>query len=367
MTKNAMSPLSLPLIAALVVGAFASGCATTEGWNNVQTKNFNLYTNTQEHHKETLRQLENAYAALAASFFREKNVGKVDVLFLDDAEFVDYMGNFRRGGALSRVPGEGSIGKNGLLILRPHVLRSLDDGEGKGELGFQGTSGGGAMGNRAALAAKEMLTHIFIDRVMPKAPLWFHEGFAKYVSTAEIRSDGQRTLGCFGYPQKTEALMPISGIWDITFDQYAQPDKRGFFPAAGYTLIDFIMHAENNKYRPLIGPLVNGLASGESSAALVGNAFSNMDGGALDNLLGSHKQLIEQQIDSNAQVRGLCPFGVVVPESLVPSDTPVAITPVPPQEIAALLHALKALPAKDEYPPYYPAAVIDKVKVPPMK
>lgn len=356
---------------AVVAAACASGCATTEGWNNVQTKNFNLYTNTQEHYKETLRQLENAYAALSSSFFREKDVGKVDVLFLDDAEFVDYMGNFRRGAAISKLPGDGPIGKSGLLVLRPHVLRSIDgQGQGTRELGFETTAaaaGAGAMGNRAAIAAKEMLTHIFIDRVMPQAPLWFHEGFASYVSSSELRGDGQRTFACFGYPHKTEALLPVASLWNVTFDEYAQPERRGFFPATGYTFIDFVVHGDDNKYRALIGPLVNGLASGQPADALVAGAFPGVDTAALDNMLGNHKQLIEQQIDSNAQVRGACPFGVLVPEKLLPAEAPSQITPVPPEHIEAMFRALQALPAKDEYPPYYPPSVVEKVKVPPAK
>lgn len=353
---------SLFVLAAAVFG----GCATTEGWNKVQSKNFNLYTDTEEHYKETLRQLENAYAGLSSTFFRDKDVGKVDVLFLDDSEFVDYFGNFRRGAALSKVPGESPIGKAGLLVLRPHVF---DPSLGKaGEMESNSpTAGEGAMGNRGALAAKEMLTHVFIDRVMPQAPLWFHEGFAAYVRTSELRGDGQKTFACFGYQQKTEGLLPVSSLWNIGFHEYATPERRGFFPSTGYTMIDYIMHADDNKNRGMMGPMVNALASGAPSAESVKAAFGGADDATIDNLLGNHKQLIEQQIDSNAQVRGLCPFGVVVPPSLVPEEAAPKIEPVPPETMAALFHALKALPARDEYPPYYPPAIVDKVTVPPLK
>lgn len=349
--------LAFSLVAAALVG----GCA--QSWNRVETEHVTLYTSTDVLYKETLRQLENAHASLSSSFFRGKDVGKVEVLFLDDPEFIGYFGNFRNGAALAAVPGDGEIGKKGLLVLRPHAA-TLQAVSQETTLGEVPSAGPGAALNRAGLAAKEMMTHLFVERAMPQAPLWFHEGFAAYVRTSEIRSDGQRTFACFGYPQPPESLLPVSSLWDVDFNDYAAPERRGWFQSTGYLLIDYIMHADGGAHRQMMMPIVEGVSSGQPSAEVVQAAFGGAAPEAIDEILGLHKQAFDQMMSTQNQVRGNCPYGVIVANERRPDERAPRISPVEPAKMEALFRALDALPARDEYPPYYPPAVIAKVKVP---
>lgn len=348
----------------VLVGLFSSGCASFEGWNQVETKNITLYTNTDSQYKETLRQLENAYAGLSASFFKGKNIGKVEVLFLDDTDFITYFGNFRKGAALSAMPANSPMGKDGLLVLRPHSQFTNPSVAADGVAASNFDAGTGALNNAAGTSAKEMLTHLFIQRAMPKVPLWFHEGFSAYVSTSDVRSANGQTFGCFGFPLTGEVMMPVASLWDATFDQYAKPDYRGWFQATAMTLIDFVMHADNNKHRAAMGQMVNDLAAGNPSAGVVAAAFEGANEKTIDGLLQVHRQNISQIVATAAPVRGQCPFGVMIPKELVPDESAPKITARSAADIETLFHILSAFPGKDEYPPYYPPEVVAKVKVP---
>jgi hypothetical protein len=347
------------------VGVLASGCASgLEGWRQVETRNITLYTNTDVQYKETLRQLENSYSSLSASFFKGKDIGKVEVLFMDDTDFIGYFGNFRKGAALASVPGDGVIGKNGLLVLRPHSqdLNPSVGADGVAAKNFD--AGTGALNNAAGTSAKEMLTHLFILRAMPKVPLWFHEGFSAYVSTSEVRAGNGQTFGCFGFPLTGQVMMPVASIWDTGFEQYAKPEYRGWFQSTAMTLVDFVMHADNNKHRAAMGQMVNDLASGMPSSSVVSAAFDGANEKAIDELLQVHRQNVSQIVASAAPVRGQCPFGVVIPSVLAPDESVPKITSRSAADMEALFRALSAFPAKDEYPPYYPPEVVAKVKVP---
>lgn len=396
---------------AVLVGLCTSGCAV-DGWNQVQSKNITLYTNTDSQYKETLRQLENGYASLSASFFKGKEIGRVEVLFLDDTDFIGYFGNFRKGAALASVPGGGAIGKNGLLVLRPHSQSTNPSVGTDGVAASTFAAGTGATNNAAGTSAKEMLTHLFVQRSMPNVPLWFHEGFAAYVSSSEVRGGNGQSFGCFGFPVAGQVMMPVTSLWDATFVDYAKPDYRGWFQATSMTLIDFIMHADDNKHRGAMGQMVNDLAAGKPSADVVAAAFNGASVQDIDEKLQVHRQNVAQAVASAADVvegggngasaedaagfngarsedndeklqvrrqneaqavgrtapiRGQCPFGVVIPPGMEPDEAPPKISPQPKADMEALFAALESLPSKDEYPPYFPADIIAKVKVPAKK
>jgi hypothetical protein len=338
-----------------MLSAVSVGCATGEGWNAIKTKNFTVYTNTTDHYKDTLRQLENVHAALASSFFRgDQEMGNIDVLFVDDVEFRGLMGEFRQGAAVAKVPGDGKIGKDGLLILRPHVNRETDVSVAQGD----------PTANLAGRAAAEMLSHIFIQRRIPSAPLWFHEGFSAYATGVQLRAKDNQNIACFGYLRGVEALLPLKDVWDMSFEGYADGNARGWFQSTAFVLMDYIMHGENNVHREKLGPFVNGIAAGEQGSALVSAAFPAIAPEAFEKSLATHREMIKQGLSTRAETRGQCPFGFVIPADKTPVDPSTAqSTPVPPAEITALLKAIEALPMRTEYPPYYPPEVVEKVKV----
>src|SRR5262245_22042165 len=168
----------------IVVAAFAAtvslGCAhgnlnSPAGWTAIESKHFTVYAPDTNFYAPTLVSLEYSYASVGSSFFfKNTDVGKVDVLFLDDEEFVALMGARRHAAVLEKVPGDGKIAQRGLII-----TKADPDGH----------------------YGAHMLAHLYLRKLVPAAPLWFHEGFASYLGTLEYQEgEGGMRMACFGKP-----------------------------------------------------------------------------------------------------------------------------------------------------------------------
>lgn len=364
---------------ALVSLVFVAGCSgAVDNYKVVRTPTINLYTNMSiGRYGSTLESLQYSHAALSSVFFKNTEIGPVDVLFLDDPDFQALMGNFRKGAAIASVPGGGAetkIGSNGLLILHPFTLASMEShevelGGGPEASNVDGSRTGIAthapQANPSRIVGTEMLAHIFVRRALPKAPLWFHEGFSTYVSNLEIREDAGsgQTFICYGYVQPIDGYLGLSKLWDMTFAGYIEPAARNWFRSSSEVFIDFIIHGENNAHRAALMPMVAGLANGTPSPQLVKEVFA-MDPTDLDERVKVHREVIKSGLATATNARGQCPFGFLLPPDKKPGDDFPVVGDVPPAEMEALFRALHALPSREEFPPYYPAEVIAPVNVP---
>jgi hypothetical protein len=370
--RRSLKPSRRLLMKAAVVAlgfclTLASGCATYEGWSAVKTEHFTLYTAGISNHQDVIRALENGYSGFAASpFFKSSaaSVGKIDVLFMDDQDFLDLMGQRRSGAAIAKVPGDGKIGKDGLLVLHPFTLNEMTTDL---TLDSDLKATGDADANPGGRAALEMLAHLFIVKAFPKAPLWFHEGFSAYLSTMELRSDDKgQVLSCMGFVRSSDAYLGLSKMWELSFSQVATAEVRGFFRATAYTFIDYILHGDNDAHRGKMGALLGGVASGDDSQSVIKAVFDGTPLDAIDTAVKSHRNNMAAVLTTKTKARSQCPMGVLVPPELKPADviTPIS-TEANPTDIEAVFRALGALPALDEFPPYFPLEVTAAVRVPP--
>jgi hypothetical protein len=361
----------LSLSVALAALALASGCATP--WQTIETKHFRLYTDSDFGYEETLRSLENGHAILASSFFSNTELPrKVDVLFIDDVPFNSMMGAYRTGAALAKAPGATGIGDDGLLILRPNATSLGSNVPQQGTLyqdpvqRAQNPTFTGAGQDRrpdtnaAGRAAIEMLTHIYLQKAMPNAPLWFHEGLARYFREARYNVAGNDAIACLGFTPIVavgEVLLEPDKLWSATWEQYGS-EYRSWLPYTGQMFVDYVLHGSSGAYRDKLGPLVTVLAEGKPSADAVQTSLGWNDA-SLSPKLKEHAQDV-QQLAGKSQARGGCPIGFRISSAEMPDTGQPAKSEADQQKIQALIAAIENLPERDGYQPYYPLDVIER-------
>jgi hypothetical protein len=321
---------------ALSAGCAHGGIGNPEGWSVMQSQHFNVYVGAPRHSSTALTGLEYSYASLSSSFFRGVELPKIDVLYLEEDEFNDLLGFRRPYVALAKLPSTATtVGANGMIVLKD--VQSDHPGT-------------------------EALTHLFIEKKFPHAPLWFHEGFSSYARTVEFRQGEGRRTACFGVPKgKTDTLLPLEKIAGMSWDDYDGDEARSWFQYTGRTLFDYILHGDEGKNREKITPFVAAVAAGKPLDAAVGAAFPGQSLAALDKKLGEHSADVAYQMDNESKVRGLCPLPFAIPEERAPDQGERKMSPAAPADIKAMLDAVKKLPRADGFPPWYPPEVVAKV------
>src|SRR5262249_23320702 len=153
------------------------------------------------------------------------------------------------------------IGKDGLIILK----------------GVQGD-----------LGANEAITQIFVDRVLPTAPLWFHEGFASYSRMGQYKEGDGRRVACFGAAPANDPrlsgdarFMPLDKVFSLSWDEYDGDEARSWYKNTAHMLIDFAMHGDDGKRQKAMGAMVEGFLAGQDTATIIRAGFPDMDVKAL--------------------------------------------------------------------------------------
>jgi hypothetical protein len=331
--------LTLVSIASLAAGCASTGLNSPDSWHVAKSKRFTMYTATTLSHSETLNGLEYHYASLSSSFFT-KDIGSVDVLFLEHNDFTDIFGTRRDFVALHRIPGGGKIGKEGLLVVRP--MHDRDN------------------------SSAEALTHVFIDRVLPTAPLWFHEGFSAYSRSAEYKEGDGKRFACFGRPGATDShFMPLDKVFTMSWDEYDGDEARSWYKNTALMLIDFAMHGEGGTHQKAMGAMVEGFLQGKDTATIIKSGFPSLDGPQLSERIINHgKDVLNQP----ATIRGICPIAFPIPPDKVADIGDKPVEAADGNDIRAVIAAMKTLPRHDDgYPSWYPEAVIVQAEKSPSK
>jgi hypothetical protein len=331
--------MSVVLVTVLGAGCASTGLNSPDGWHVVKSKRFTMYTATTLSHSELLNGLEYHYAALASSFFK-KDIGNVDVLYLESEDFVGTFGNRRSNLVLHRVPGNGKIGKDGLIILKAV----------QGDLG-----------------AAEAITQVFIDRVLPTAPLWFHEGFASYGRSGEYKEGDNRRIACFGGSAANDPrfafdarFLPLDKLFAMSWDEYDGDDARTWYKNTAHMLIDFAMHGDGGKRQPAMGAMVEGFLAGKDTAAIIKTAFPDMDVKQLSDKVIAHGTDLANR---PTNIRGLCPIGFPIPPEKVADIGDHALEAADPADIRPVIAAIMSLPQRDDgFPGWYPEETIARAE-----
>lgn len=336
--------ISLAALLALPTSCGSLGGGSPSGWYVVKSKRFVTYTSSLRNHDEAMRMLELQYAALSSSFFK-KDIGAIEVLFLEQIEFRELLGERREfavvpslPGAQRQGPGQGQgIGQRGLIVMSRQGEWQRD--------------------------VTEALAHLFIHRTIPSAPLWFHEGFAGYSRMAELREHNDKRVACFGKPGFTgpvPVVVPVERTLDASWDDYDGDDGRLWYKNSARMLIDFALHGEGGKHAPAVGRMVGGFLQGKSSREIMADAFPGMDFGELTRRLKEH--MADVVNNTAPRPRGDCPRPFVVPPEKAPDVEDHLRTAADAADIKAALAALKRLPRREGFPPWFPPEIVERTE-----
>ncbi len=310
------SAFALPLLATL----FAGGCAGA--WKHYETRHVNLYTDASTGLDDITRTLEYQHAIMASSFFGGVAQSKVDVLVLDDVPFKTHFGSLRSAMMLSTSPGGHDIGKNGLIVLK---------------------------WGESPISAATMMNHWFLDKAVPRAPLWFHCGFSQYAAGAHYVEKGNGAIACLGasWSYEDRVLMSVNDFGAASWSQY-NDEHRAWLPFSGAVFVDWVVRGDGGAHRGALADIINHLASGVPTTEVLAKA-TPLTAAELDAALQRYRQ---------TWVKAGCPFAFPIkPEALPDTDSPRP-RDIAPERVNALLVALDTLPEVDGYAEYYPAAVV---------
>jgi hypothetical protein len=325
------------LVAALAsVGCAHGGIGSAEGWSVVESPHFSLHTLIPRETQLLVRDLELAHSSIGSTFFKNVDLPRVDVLVLTPETFEEVMGPYRDAIALARSPGGVAIGKDGLLITK-------DD--------------------KAHPDVSEALAHLYIHRSFAGAPLWFHEGFAAYLRTAEYRYGDGGQMACFGVlPAEKEPLLPVRKLLELSWDDYDGNEGRNWYRYTSRLLIDFILHGAAGKNATRMRPLVEAVGLGKRPVETIEAAFPSVALDVLDRKLSEHAADVAHQVGSASPVRGLCPLPARIPPDRAVDERKPQVSPAPAAAMAALFQAVLKLPRRTGYPPWYPPDVVARAR-----
>jgi hypothetical protein len=321
--------------AALIIGCAHPGISQTDGWSAAKTKHFTMYVPTGDRFGATLLALEYSYAAFSASpFFKDVDMGgPVEAMYVNGQDMTELFGFKRDGAALASVPGGSKLGATGLIVLQ-------DDPD----------------GDKGA----EMLAHLFIQKRLPKAPLWFHEGFSAYLRSVKYQEGEGKRGGCFGFAGSApETWIALDKLFNLTWEEYDAPTAKSWAKHSARTMVDYIIHIEGGKYfAEGFGALYDGFGAGKGSAEVVGQIFG---GGALAEL-NSKVMDHGKSLATIGKARGLCPLGVGIPEDKAADKSDPKMEEIPADDMAKLIQGLMKLPGRgaEAYPPWYPPDMVAK-------
>jgi hypothetical protein len=311
----------------LAVATTSLGCAGG-GWSQMKTKRFTGYSDVPRDHRDTLEQLELAHATLA-TFFPKAEIGPVEVLFLTAEDFLHTFGA-ERGGALvlPKVPGGGRLGTGNTMVLVQ-------------DIGYP--------------ASTMELSHLFLHKVVPNAPLWLHEGLAMYFAQSRVGSSDGKWLACYGADRQAVQIIrqPLDKFFTIGWKDYASSEP-GYYRGTGLLLMDFLFHGDKGAQLQKLPGVFAAAAQGAPGPQIMSVTFPGMNLEQLGQRIYDFKSS-----DGETRQRNLmCPLPIPVIADKLPDESSPQETPANHQEIEQLMQALKQLPRGDRMPSWYPPEIV---------
>jgi hypothetical protein len=232
-----------PPLALLVTTLLMGGCTHApwnpyRGWRAFRTEHVTVYTDAFTAPTLTLEWMEEAYQALAGTFFQGFVVPPAEIIELDPA-------------ADSPFTHDSGAKKLDVAIFGPRNLLMVS-------------------GKASRTEQQHVLAHHFIEAAVPHAPLWFHEGFATYLSNFH-GLEGQPQVVCFGVirPWQVDRLViePLSALFSLDWKSYNQTTAPNMNSTA-WSLIDYLLHRGPRTPVPDFKTLMIALRQQNTPAAL---------------------------------------------------------------------------------------------------
>jgi hypothetical protein len=255
---SSVRAISCCLVAALAVVGCAHGWGDKRedhpveqgGWLVATSPHFRLYSDQpRAMTTETLDELERATLVLGALAFPgvELDHERIDVVLLDEhAQLERLFPKLKKAGGFF-VGSIDTTAEPHLLVLTVPI--------------------GGVLAALGELREKVMheITHLFVRRSIPRAPLWLHEGLAGYWQTIDIGDDGI----VVGRPPLLEPV----GEWPMLTDvvqssrRIYKDDMLGFY-AASWGAVHELYERHRDELTRFIGALAPGKSQKEAWSAV---------------------------------------------------------------------------------------------------
>ena len=201
-----------------------------------------------------------------------------------------------------------------------------------------------------------LLTHLFLHKAIPSAPLWLHQALSAYFTQTSVQAGQGRWLACFGHRIAIESRLfqlPLDKFFAITWRGYPEAGP-GFVRGTGRLLMDFILHGDQGAHLQKLPAIFAAVGQGASGPEVMAAAFPGVSleqlGQRISNFKGSQ---IEQRS------RGvLCPLPIPIEGDRIPDESDPQESPFPTQDVEQLLTRLKKLPHGTALPSWYPLEVV---------
>lgn len=311
--------------ALLLVGCTHAPWHPHRGWKAYKTANVTVYADTVGEPSLTLQYMEEAYQAFEGTFFTGFDIPPVEVIEMREASDSPFLNS----------AGEKKFNVAMLKLARP-------DGSARPLLMVSGQS--------ERLNQAHVLAHHFIEQAVPKAPVWFHEGLAQYLSVwggLARRPD----VVCYGQlrPGRMRLLLePLGTIFNTSWRNYNDVHPEAVLLTA-WGLMDYLLHARRPAPITEFRFLIKELRSGKNAWDALKSAYG---GPATEALMKNLETDMRAHLHRTEEVN-ICPL----PHPALPArrrrEVPV-VSDVPEETMRALFTAIEALSPREGYADFYP-------------
>lgn len=244
-------------VLAFLVLASAGGCAhrpadaaRTEPWLAVRSQHFALHTNLATRQGYVLEQLELAYGTLRTAFFPDTELRDVPVvLFANDHHFHTLFGDWRSAAVLPE----------GVIVLSREAI------------------------DRPA----HQVAHRLVQAALPRAPLWFHEGFADYVGTVEYRQNHAYFGARCVHADRSLAIVPARQLFAARAEDFDGTERQRHH-ASACMLVHFLLHGHQRQLRSAFPSFARVLGTGDGGERALAVAYPRISLDQLDHELRQH-------------------------------------------------------------------------------
>jgi hypothetical protein len=296
----------------------------------MKSKRFTGHAFHPRDHRDHMEQLELAHATLG-TFFPKADLGPVEVVFLDDNDFLFAFGSDRFGMVFPKVPGGGRLGAGNTMVLPTN-------------LGYN--------------VVTVLLSHLFLHKIVPNAPLWLHDGMAMYFGKSKIGSTEGKWVACFGGNATIEGSaeiirLPLDKFFTLGWKEYASSNPT-YYRGTGVLLIDFLFHGDKGIYLEKMPSVFAAAAQGMPGPQIMAATFPGV---SLDEL-GQRIYDFKASGGEQRQRGAICPLPLPVPADKLPDESTPQEKPDSVAEVEQLLEAVKKLPQGDRLPAWYPLEIV---------
>jgi hypothetical protein len=309
------------------VALTAAGCAHApwhpyRGWVAWQRDDVVLYTDTALEHRSAIDWMAAISEIYRRTFFRDLPVDRLHAFYLQEdgpSPLVTSDGAYRYGAHLPGVAPPGG-GAGGVVLV--------------GRFAWQ-------------WQYAHFVAHHFISQAVPGAPIWFQEGFARYLSFFQ-GAPGNASVVCFGLRQPAEqrsVTTPVKDLFAATWRDYNE-STAPWIDETGWGLVDFLLHGEDARWRPRFRVFIEALAARKSSQEALAVAYPDLPLATIDQRLRDHVHTPRPPFQH-------CPLPAVVGPPGPPSPPPTH-SDVSEDAVRAVFQAIERLPVRRGFADFFP-------------